>query len=79
MDLLKVTRFPYQKRLHKKVHFNLATEVRKYFSPGVSNRLCLTHSKNSNDGNLELKNELIIFLFLKLTPKATARNVNSNC
>ena len=42
----------------------MATDVLKDFS----------HSKNSNSGNLELKNELIIFLFIKVTLKATVVN-----
>ena len=48
MDLLKAPRFPYQKRkrIHNKGHLNLATEVLKGFSPGVFNRLCVTHNKN---------------------------------
>ena len=46
MDLLKAPRFSYQKRIHNKKHLNLATEVLKDFSPGVFNRLCVTHSKN---------------------------------
>ena len=46
MDLLKAPRFPYQKRIQNKGHLNLATEVLKGFSPGVFNRLCVTHNKN---------------------------------
>ena len=46
MDLLKVPRFPYQKRIHNKGHLNLATEVLKGFSPGVFSRLYVTHNKN---------------------------------
>ena len=43
MDLLKV---PYQKRIRNKGNHNLATEVLKGFSPGVFNRLYVTHNKN---------------------------------
>ena len=46
MDLLKVPRFPYQKRIHNKGHLNLATEVMNGLSPGVFNRLYITHNKN---------------------------------
>ena len=46
MDLLKVPRFSYQKRIHNKGHFNLAAEVLKGFSPGVFNRLYVNHDKN---------------------------------
>ena len=45
-DLLKAPRFPYQKRIHKKGHLNLATEVLKCLSSGVFNSLCVTHNKN---------------------------------
>ena len=46
MDLLKVPRFRYQKRIHNKGHLNLATEVLKGFNRGVSNRPYVTHNKN---------------------------------
>ena len=46
MDLLKVPRFPYQKRIHNKGRLNLATKVLKGFSPGIFNRLYVTHNKN---------------------------------
>ena len=46
MNLLKAPRFPYQKRIQNKGHLNLTTEVLKSFSPGVFNRLCVTHNKN---------------------------------
>ena len=36
MDLLKVPRFPYQKRFHKKMHLNLAAEVLKGLVYGSS-------------------------------------------
>ena len=61
MDLLNVLRYLYQKRLHDKGHLNLATEVLKVFSPGAFNRLCVTHSKSSNNGNLQLESTLLIF------------------
>ena len=50
--LLKAPRFPYKKRLQNKGHINLVTEVLKGFSPSVFNRLCVTHSKSSKNGNL---------------------------
>ena len=46
MDMLKVPRFLYQKRIRNKGHLNMATELRKGFSPGVFDRLYLTHKKN---------------------------------
>ena len=46
MDLLKVRRFPYQKRIHNKGNLNLAAEVLTGFSPGVFNKLYVTHNKN---------------------------------
>ena len=70
MDLLKVPRIPYKKRLHNKIHLNLTTEALGGFSPGVSNRLCVTHSKSSNNGNLEPKSGLIIFSLNKVILKA---------
>ena len=70
MDLLKFSRFPNQKRLHNIGNLNLAIEVLKGFKPGVFNRLCVTHSKSSNSGNLEPKIELIIFLSFKVALKA---------
>ena len=45
MDLVKAPKIPYQKRIHNKGHLNLGTEVLKDFSPGVFNRLCVTHNK----------------------------------
>ena len=75
MDLLTVPRFFYQKRIHIKAHLNLATEVLKGFSPGFFSRFYVTHNKNF--GNLELKSELVIFLFSKVTLKARAVNSGS--
>ena len=46
MDLLKIPRFPHQKRIRNKGDLNLATEVLKGFSPGVFNGLCVNHNKN---------------------------------
>ena len=63
MDLLKVPRFPYLKRLHNKGHLNFVTELMKDFSPSFSNKLYVTHSESCNNGNLEPKSELIIFFF----------------
>ena len=74
MTLLKAPSFPYQKRLHNKAHSNLATEVLKDFSPGALNSVCVTHSKNSNSGNLEPESELIIFFFFKVTLTITVAN-----
>ena len=55
MDMLKLPRFPYQKRLNNKGHLNLATEVLKGFRLGDLYRLFVTHRKSSNNGNLEPK------------------------
>ena len=55
MDLLKVPRFLYQKRIHNKGHFNLATEVLKGFSPGVFNRLYATHNKYLEQRKFRIK------------------------
>ena len=49
----------------------------KGFSPGVFNILSITHSKNSNKGNLELKSELICFFFKRVL-KATVVNSYSH-
>ena len=38
--------------------------------PGVFSRLCVTHSKKGNKGNLKPKDELIIFFFLKIIWKS---------
>ena len=46
MDLLKAPRFPNQKRIHRKGHLTLVTDVLKGFIPGVFNSLCVTHNKN---------------------------------
>ena len=70
MDLLKVPRFRYQKGLHNKGTFNLATEVLKDYSPSIFNMLCVTQSKSSDNGNLEPKSKLKIFFFLKVALKA---------
>ena len=79
MDLLKAPRFTYQKRIHNKGHVNLTTEVMKGFSPGVINRLCVTHKKNLVQQKCRTKEpaKLIIFLFSKVTVKATDVNSNS--
>ena len=45
MDLLKVSRFLYQKRIHNKGHLNLATAVLKDFSSGVFNRFYVNQNK----------------------------------
>ena len=76
--MLKAPRFPYQKRLHNKGHLNLATEVLKGSGPGVFNRFCVTHSKSSNNENLEPKSELIIFLFLKVTQTVDGKHTLFN-
>ena len=79
MDLFKVPRFPYLKSIHNKGHLNLATEILKSFSPGVFNRLYVTHDKNLGQRKFRPKerannSELIIFLFSKVTLKARAVN-----
>ena len=73
MDMLKLPRFPYQKRLNNKGHLNLATEVLKGFRLGDLYRLFVTHRKSSNNGNLEPKCYLVIF-FSKEVLKATVTN-----
>ena len=55
MDLLKVPRFIYQKRIHNKGHLNLAIEVLKGFSPGVFNKLYVTHNKNLEQRKFRIK------------------------
>ena len=55
----------------------MTTEVLGCFSPGVSNRLCVTHSKSSNNGNLEPKNGLIIFSLNKVILKARVATTDS--
>lgn len=77
MDLLKVQRFPYQKRRHNKGNFTLPTEVLKSYSPDLFNRSCVTQSKSKKNGNLEPKSELITFFFFKVTLKATGFNSGS--
>ena len=47
--------------LHNKKHLNFKTESLKDFSRGVFHRLCVTHNKSSNKGNLEPKSEVIFF------------------
>ena len=60
------------KRFYNKGHLNLAKEDLKGFSLGVFNRLCETHRKCYNNGNLESMSELIVFI--KVAPKATVVN-----
>lgn len=48
-----------EKILDSKVHLNFATEVLKGFSPGLFNRLYVTHSKSNKNENHELKTELV--------------------
>ena len=66
MDLLKATRFPYQKKftIRNTSNLNLATEALKGFSPGVFNRLCATHNKNLEQrkfSNKEWANNISLF------------------
>ena len=70
MDLLKSLRFPYQKRLQNKGPPRFGNKHSEGFSPGIFNKLCVTHSKSSNSGKLEQKSKLISFIFLKVTLKA---------
>ena len=65
MDLLKVPRFPYQKRIHNKGHLDLATEVLKGFSLGVFNRLYVTHNKNLEQRKFRTKERAINISFSK--------------
>ena len=76
MDLLKVPRFPYQKRIHNKGHLNLATEVLKGFSPGVFNRLCVTHNKNLEQRKFRTKEQANNISLFK-SSSGSYRNVNS--
>ena len=55
MDLLKAPSFSYRKRIHNKLHLNLAAEVLNVFSPGIFNRLCVTHNKNLEQKKLRTK------------------------
>ena len=57
MDRLKTPRFPCEKRIHSKGHLNLTTEVLKDFSPGVFNRLCVTHYKNLEQRKFRTKQQ----------------------
>ena len=57
MDLLKVPRVPYPKRIHNKGHLNLETKVLKGFSPGVFNRLYATHNKNLEQRKFRTKEQ----------------------
>ena len=50
MDLLKA-----QKKIQNKGHLNLATDVLKGFSPGVFNRLYVTHNKNLEQRKFRIK------------------------
>ena len=77
MDLLKVPRFLYQKRLRNKGHLNLATEFMKGFSLDIFYRLLETHRKRSSSGNIEPKSELIIIFFFKVTLKTAIVNSES--
>ena len=73
MDLLKGPRFPYQKRIHNKVDFSLEIEVLKGFSPGVLNRLYVTHNKKLEQRKFRMKKQANISLF-KSNSEATAVN-----
>ena len=78
MDLLKAPRLPYQIRIRNKGRLNLAREVLNGFSPGVFNRLCVTHNKNLEQRKFRTKERAnIIFLFSEVTLKATAVNSDS--
>ena len=57
----------------------MTTEVMEGFSPGVVNRLCVTHKKNLEQQKCRNKEpaKVIIFLFSKLTVKVTDVNSNS--
>ena len=77
MDVLKVQRFSYRKILHNIGHHSLVAAGLKDFSPGIFKRLFVTHSRSTNNGSLELENELIIFSFFKVAPKATVVNSDS--
>lgn len=69
MDLMKVTRFPYQKRLHIKTpQFGNRGSERIY---SMCFQLCVTRNKSSNNGNLEPKNKLIIYFFPEVALTAT--------
>ena len=55
----------------------MATEVLKGFSPGIFNRLYITHNKNLEQWKFRTKEQAIIFLFSKVTLKATVVNSDS--
>ena len=74
MNVLKVSRFSCQKRLHKKERVNLAEELLEGFSPCIFNRLCVTHFKSSSNGNLDPKSEMVTFFFFKGALKVTVVN-----
>ena len=74
MDLLKVKRFSYRKRLHNIGQYSLVAAGLKDFSPGVFKRLFVTHNKSTNNGSLGPKNELITFSSFKVAPKVTVVN-----
>ena len=57
MNLLKVPKFHYQKRIHNKEHPNLATEVLKGFSSGVFNRFYVAHNKNLEQRKFRTKEQ----------------------
>ena len=57
MDLLKGPRFPYQKRIHNKGDFSLEIEALKGFSPGVFNKLYVTHNKNLEQRKFRMKEQ----------------------
>ena len=72
MDLLKVTMITKVTKDFTIKDTSIWQKKMKGFSLGVFNRLCETHSKCYNNGNLESMSELIVFI--KVTPKATVVN-----
>ena len=70
MDLLKVPRFPYQKRIHNKGHLSLATEALKGFSPGVFDRLYVTHNKKLEQRKFRTKERANNISLFKNNPES---------
>lgn len=74
MDMLKITKFPFQKRFHNKQHINLPTEFLKGSSTGVSNIFSATHGKSNKNGKIRSSTQTVdrdhsVFIFFKWLPK----------
>ena len=74
----EITKHSLSEKIPQKRHLNLATEVRKGFSPGVFNRLCVTRRKSNRTEIKNLKSkEWADTIFLKVALKATFVNSDS--